>query len=281
MNLQSNVTVIIPCYNDGQYIIEALNSILNQTMQADHIIIIDDGSDVKTKEVLSTINHPLVQIIYQENQGVCKARNTAIGLVETKYILNLDADDYFEPSFIQKAVHILDTNITVGVVGCFYARLKNGTLESDIIKPVGGTARNFLIKNNGAPSSMFRKQCWEEVLGYDEKMINGYEDWDFWFSIVKSNWKMNIIDQQLFTYRIKETSRDSNALANFDIELRTYIFLKHKEFFLEHFEFYTSEMIKQNSLLRNNVVKAKTSVDFKIGRFILLPLRFLKKTANK
>lgn len=277
MEIKSNVTVIIPCYNDGLYIIEAVNSILNQTLKADKIIIVDDGSNAETKKVLKNIKHSRVEIIYQENKGVSNARNTAIAVAKTDYILNLDADDYFEPSFIEKAVDILNNNLSIGVVGCFYRALKGNVKAKEIIKPLGGTVRDFLIKNNGLGTSMFRKKCWEQVSGYDEKMINGYEDWEFWICILNHNWGMHIIQEPLFIYRQKATSRNQTALNKFDFELRKYIFLKHKAQYETHFEFYVIELLRQNTLLKNNVKKAKTSVDYTIGQMILAPIRFLKK----
>ena len=108
MNFNIDVTVIIPCFNDGKYVLEALNSIFNQTLQAVKIIIVDDGSNVETQKILKTIYNPNVQIIHQENKGVSNARNTGINLATTDYILTLDADDYFEPSFIEKSVKVLN-----------------------------------------------------------------------------------------------------------------------------------------------------------------------------
>ncbi len=281
MNVVSNVTVVIPCYNDGLYILEALHSILNQTLKADQIIIVDDGSGQETKKVLETIKDENVTIIYQENQGVCKARNNAIAQAQTDYILNLDADDYFEPTFIEKAVKILNNEPEVAAVGCLVKTLKNNTFEKEIKRPLGGDARDFIIKNSGLASSMFRKKCWQLVSGYDEKMINGYEDWEFWIAMLKHNWKMNIIQEPLFIYRIKPQSRDQKALINHDFSLRKYIFQKHKEFYLEHFEFYSTELLRQNAIFRQNENKLKNSVEFKIGNTILAPIRFLKKIIKK
>lgn len=281
MNFTSNVTVIIPCYNDGKFIIEAVNSILNQTLKAEKIIIIDDGSDAETKNILKKINSNNVEIIYQENLGVCKARNRGINLATTDYILTLDADDYFEPTFIEKSVQILNNNSNIGIVGCFYRALKENIIEKEIIKPLGGKARDFLNKNNGLASSLFRKKCWVQVSGYDEKMTNGYEDWDFWMAILKNDWEMYIIPEVLFIYRIKKKSRDQTALKEFDLELKKYIFLKHKQIFLDNYEFYTIELLRQNSLLRNNISKTKNSIEFNLGKFILKPFRFFKNKVVK
>jgi len=282
MNIKSNVTVIIPCYNDGLYIMQALHSILNQTVKADKIIIIDDGSEQDTKKILQKVQYDNVTIIYQENQGVSKARNNGIKLAQTDYILNLDADDYWEPTFIEKATALLNLNSEIAAVGCWIQTVKNNVLEKEIKKPTGGYVKDFIVKNNASASSLFRKKCWEEVGGYDEEMINGYEDWEFWVAILKHNWKIEILQEVLYTYRIKDESRDQNALKNHDFHLKKYIFLKHIDLYKEHFEFYAIELLRQNSVFRHNENKVKKSIDYRIGNVIASPARFfLKKILQK
>jgi glycosyltransferase involved in cell wall biosynthesis len=280
MEIKSNVTVIIPCYNDGKFIIEAVNSILNQTLKADKIIIVDDGSNAETKKVLKNIKHSSVEIVYQENKGVSNARNTAIALAQTDYILNLDADDYFEPSFIEKAVTVLNNNNQVVAVSSYCRTFKNDkTIE--IIKPLGGKLKDFIVINNGRANSMFLKKSWEAVGGFDEKMHEGYEDWEFWIAILEQEGTMHIIKEVLSHYRIKNTSRDQKALENHDFELRKYIYLKHKVIYETYLDFYIFQLLKQNSLLRNSINKAKNSIEFNLGKFILKPFRFLKNKVVK
>jgi len=275
INKSSNVTVVIPCYNDGEYILKAIESITNQTLKADKIIIVDDGSDLKTKNILNTIKSKNIDIVFQENQGVSKARNKGISLVTTLYVLNLDADDFFEETFIEKAVAILNNNLKIGVVGSFYRQFNDKNNTSIIIKPIGGSVKNFLLKNNGMASSMFRKQCWDEVNGYDEKMVEGYEDWDFWISVLSNNWEMFIIEEVLFNYRIKELSRDKIALKSHDFDLKRYIFYKHENVFKNNFDKYSVDLLKENCMLKKNRILDK-SLDYKIGNFILKPFRMLK-----
>lgn len=277
MAKKSNVTVIIPCYNDGNFIMEALNSILNQTLKAEKIIIIDDGSDIETREVFKRIKNEEVEVVFQENKGVSSARNKGVSLAKTDYILNLDADDYFESSFIEKAVKVLSENKGIGVVGCFYRRFKGKVLEKEIFKPLGGAVKDFLIKNNGLGTSMYRKVCWEKVSGYDENMLRGYEDWEFWIAVLSHNWKMHILPEVLFNYRIKRNSRDTKASDNFDFELRRFIFSKHKNIFIKYNEFYSQELLRISCELRRNKGVLENSLDFKIGKFLLYPLRFFKR----
>lgn len=123
---------------------------------------------------------------------------------------------------------------------------------------------------------MFRKQCWETVGGFDEKMQDGYEDWEFWIAILKQGGTVHIIKEVLSHYRIKKVSRDQKALKNHDFELRQYIYLKHKEVYQEYLDFYIGELLRQNSLLRNSVDKVKKSRDYTIGKFVLEPFRIIK-----
>lgn len=276
-NSNSNVTAIIPCYNDGGYIMQALKSLYNQTLLPEKIIIVDDGSNETTRNVLKKIEHASVQIVYQNNKGVSNARNTAISLAKTDYILNLDADDYYEPTFIEHALKILDNNTNVAAVCALVKILRGNKFEKEIKKPLGGVVKNFIVTNNGVSGSMFRKKCWIEVSGFDENMKNGYEDWEFWIAVLKQNWTMHIIQEPLFVYRIKKQSRDKTAVKDYDFELKKYIFTKHKDLYQKYFEFYCSELLRRNSLLKNKLLKVENSPEIKLGIILTKPLRFLKR----
>lgn len=276
MKMKSNVAVIIPCYNDGQYIMQALQSIYNQTLLPEKIIVVDDGSNTETKKILAAIKHPLLQIVYQENKGVSAARNHAISLAQTDYILNLDADDYYESTFIEKAVQLLDNNNCLVAVSSYHHLFKDCKII-EVIEPLGGNVKDFITMNNCSANTMFRKKSWQAVGGFDEKMKEGYEDWEFWIAVLKLGGQVYILQEVLSHYRIKAVSRDQNALKKHDFELRRYIYLKHKEVYQEHLDFYIGELLRQNSLLRNSVHKAKKSIDYSLGRLILKPFRSLKK----
>lgn len=275
-NVSNNVTVIIPCYNDGAYVLEALQSVLTQTILPSKIYIIDDGSNTETKEVLRNISNERVEILVIKNQGVCTARNYGINKATTKYILTLDADDSFENTFIEKSVYILDNNTEVGVVCCFYKEFGEGVVNKDIIKPQGRAVTDFLTKNNGVASALFRKECWVEVGGYDTQFENGYEDWDFWLSILKNSWKMEIIKEPLFNYRKKKSSRDTTAIALYDEELRMKIFKKHKDLYTKNLDFILQQMIYKNNIAQNQLEKLQKGREYRLGHSLLLPIKFLK-----
>ncbi|GAK93159.1 glycosyltransferase [Nonlabens ulvanivorans] len=274
--INSNTTVVIPCYNDGPYINQAVNSVLKQSLLPEKIIIIDDGSQEDTLDVLRKIESPLVEIDYQENSGVCSARNRAIEMAATDYILTLDADDYFEPTFLEKAHAIISTQEDIAAVCCYYQRFNKSKLVGEVVKPLGGSVENFLVQNNGLGNALFRKSCWEEVNGYDMSFDKGYEDWDFWISMLKNGWKMYVIPELLFKYRIKETSRDQSASSQHDQELKLKIYNKHEDLYVKHANQVYAQLVFKNNLLKNKITKTQNSIDHKIGASLLKPLRFVK-----
>ena len=90
------VSIIIPCYNDWQFVEQAVDSVLKQTYSNIEIIVVDDGSDSETKTVLKRIEPKITKLIAQENQGQSVARNVGIQESKGQYILTLDSDDFFE-----------------------------------------------------------------------------------------------------------------------------------------------------------------------------------------
>ncbi|OUS18685.1 hypothetical protein A9Q93_03450 [Nonlabens dokdonensis] len=272
----ADTTVIIPCYNDGRYISQAINSILNQTVLPEKIIVVDDGSAQETKYVLQQLDHPLIEIIYQENQGVASARNNGIKKATTTYILTLDADDAFEPTFIEKALIAINSKPDIVAVCCYYQKYRNGQPVDDVIKPLGGSCINFLVKNNGHASALFKKVRWSEINGYDTNFKNGYEDWEFWISMLRNEFKMYVIPEVLWRYRIKSISRDQIAMAKYDLELKEQIFDKHEDLYLKHFKKVYLELIWRQKATLQTVSNIKNNRSYKLGNALLAPLRFLK-----
>lgn len=270
------VSVIIPCYNDYLYIQEALDSINNQDYENIEIIIIDDGSDQITKDVLVKIVQENLQIIYQENKGTSVARNNGIKKAKGEFILTLDADDYFESTFISKGMQLLVQNSNLGLISCWFKIFNNkGVLEN--FKPKGGDM-NTLIFYNGTSggSALFRKKCWSDIDGYDEMMRSGFEDWEFNISIAKAGWGIYIIEEELFNYREKENSRNKKANEFHKYELWKYIYIKHKDLWINNFDEMINNTLSQMESLESCTHNLRKTIDYKIGNVILKPFRFIK-----
>ena len=204
----AKVAVIIPCYNQEEYLYEALDS-LRGDFKDFEVIVINDGST--SSDAITTINNICakfpdldINLIHQENKGVCAARNTAIKLAKSDYILPLDADDKIENSYLDKASKILENNLDIGIVGCntqFYGDY------AGVSSPTNLTLADFLISNKFTNSSMFRKKDWEKIGGYKLFFESGVEDWDLWLTLLETGLKATKIDQVLFYYRKKKTGR--------------------------------------------------------------------------
>ena len=223
------VSIVIPCFNDGQYLDDSVNSALSQSFKDIEVIIVNDGSnDPLTLQKLAAFTDKRITVLHKENGHLSSARNHGIRHSSGKYILTLDADDKFEPSFIEKAVKILDADPAIGGVTCY---LKSFGLKKFRWKPLGGDVKNFLYRQESCASAMFRKECWEKAGGYDEQMKSGYEDWEYWIRLTSSGYRVHVIKEFLFHYRITSKSMLLTESEPNRETIVNYILEKHKDLY--------------------------------------------------
>jgi len=221
----SLVSVVIPCYNQGRYIDECIKSVLSQTYPSVEIIIVNDGSnDSFTKARLNEIKekYKKVQIIDIINSGVSVARNVGIEKAHGKYILPLDGDDKISEDYIFRCMEVFNKR-NVDIVYCIgqYFGDKKG------LWPLIEYSSKEIIKANMVfCSAMFKKEDWQDCNGYNENMVDGLEDWDFWLSMTERNKTFYRVNEVHFYYRIKSKSRNTNML---DYEKRKRTILKLQE----------------------------------------------------
>lgn len=279
MDINKLISIIIPCYNDWRYVEQAVDSALNQTYPYKEVIVVDDGSDAKTKAVLKSIEPKITKLITQENQGQSKARNIGIAAALGEYILVLDSDDFFEPRFCEKAITLFLANQSVKIVTC-KAKLLYESGKTEIYKPRGGDIKNFIYANDAMGSCMFKKEDWVLCDGYDEHMRNGFEDWEFYIRILKYDGFVNVINEFLFNYRrrINSTTKVAN---NKKYELLKYIYIKHQDLYKNDFDSFVTFML--NRIEREEIEKLKNlqRIEYKIGKIILAPFRWFKCILNK
>jgi glycosyltransferase involved in cell wall biosynthesis len=273
-NIHPKVSIVIPCYNDDQYIEQSVQSALNQTYPNIEIIVVDDGSNTKTKEVLKKIEPKITQLITQENQGQSTARNVGIKASKGDFILVLDSDDYFEASFCKEAVAILQNSDEVKIVTCQSMLLYSDNTKSLYI-PKGGNIKNFMYANCALGTSMFKKNDWASVSGYDQSMRAGFEDWEFFIRLLSSEGTAFVIQKPLYTYRKREISTTAKA-NKVQYDLLYYIFTKHSKLYQSDFDSFISFLINKIKLAETTQYKYKNKIDYKVGTFILKPLRVIK-----
>jgi len=228
------VSVIIPLYNQYEFLEEALQSVENSTYSNVEIIVVNDGSNDVSQETIkkciSKFNN--IKLINQNNMGVCTARNSGIKEASGDYILPLDADDKIAPTYIEQAVKILDANENIGVVYCEaeYFGAKSGKLN---LKPA--TIKNMLIQNRIFPSALFRKEDYYKTSGYRKELEIGCGDWDLWLQLIELGCKTHKIPQPLFFYRKSDNIATQIAL-NFSnyVKIRKYIIKFHNKLYKQY-----------------------------------------------
>lgn len=272
--MHDKVSIIIPCYNDANYIEQAVESAFSQDYEDKEIIVVDDGSNLATKAVLKSVEHKIDKLIIQENKGASAARNSGILVAKGKFILTLDSDDYFEKSFCRKAVRIFNENAETKIVSCYANRFRGK--NNDIIRHENATIKEFLKYNNALGNAMFYRADWETVGGYDEKMIFGYEDWEFFIRLLRNGGYSLIIPEVLFNYRLREVS-NSTIANNKKYELLKYIYFKHRDLYSENFELIIDHLLGRLEIVENSERKILNKLEYRTGTFFLKPIKFMYK----
>lgn len=204
----TQVSVISACYNHGKYIHEMLDSVLNQSFQDFEVIIVNDGSTDNTADILEEINHEKVRIILTDNLGPAHARNLAIKNAKGALILNLDADDKIAPTFLEKCVEILKKQSNIGIV---YSDVELFGHNNGRFSLPDYTFENMLQANCIIANACFRKDDWEKTEGYSSELKDGYEDFDFWLSILELGKDVYQIKEPLSFYRTYENDQNSRS----------------------------------------------------------------------
>ena len=273
------VSIIITCYNDFAYVEEAISSAVGQTYGKKEIIVVDDGSEEETRTLLRKKKHSVNQLIFQQNLGLSTARNTGVNAASGKYIVVLDGDDSFDPTFCEKAVELIQhDSLKAKIITCQARRFNNkGTI--DIFTPAGGELQNFLFQNSAIGNALFVKNDWERIGGYDENMKDGYEDWEFYIRILKQGGEAIVIPEPLFNYRQKVDSMRKRA-NKIRYELWEYIFLKHEEVYKGNFSALVHFLLEKLKEEEREKIKNRNRPEFTIGKIILHPLRSIKSALN-
>lgn len=193
-----SVSIVIPCYNDGLYLAEAVASAAAQTHPDVEVIVVDDGStDPATLEALDACRRSGVRVHRQSNRGLSAARNAGIELAEGDYILPLDSDDRVAASFARLGAEILDTRSEVGIVG---GGIELFGMEAGHARPTYDGVESMLFQNRLYTCSMSRRADWVRVGGYPEH-VPFAEDWIYWLRLLGIGREVHLLDATVWHYR--------------------------------------------------------------------------------
>lgn len=215
----SSISIVIPSFNQSEYLEDCLESAYNQTMPALEILVVDDGSTDNSLEIARQYEfkefpgvESTVRVISQVNKGLSSARNTGIMNAKGDYILFLDADDMLKENAIARITQeILGTNADV-IAPSFK---EFGKSNREII--LGGfTMEDLKATNRLGYFCAIKRSALLECGGYQPKMKWGFEDYHMWFDLFRRGKSLVIIPEVLVMYRVKEHSMiyEANEHAN-------------------------------------------------------------------
>ena len=246
------ISVIVPCYNQAQYLDECLESLINQSFQEWECIIVNDGSPDNTIEIGNAwVNRDSrFKLVTIQNGGVSNARNIGIKNANSELILPLDADDKLAPLYLEKAYKELSiNNYTIVYCKAQYFGEKEGEMPVSF-----KSLKSLLLKNEIFVSALFRKKDFDNTDGFDVNMIHGYEDWEFWINLLSTNkGEVFQMDYVGFYYRIKQNSRNQNLASNesSNLKMLDYLFEKHRltyYFYFKHPIYIFKEIERFNNI---------------------------------
>ncbi len=255
MKHKKNFSIIIPCYNLGELLPKAINSVFAQTLENIEIIVVDDASlDRKTQKVLDEVEKKVKVVRLKDNGGVSTARNEGIKLAKSEYILCLDADDTIEPTYLEKAKSIFDASENIGLVSCHAQFFGNScTRWTPKDNP---HIKDALVNSPVHTATCFRKSLHNISGGYDANLY-GYEDWDHWLKIMRQKCIARVIPEALFNYYVRSGSKVNTSNRN-SFELVSMIIENHKDLYEEHFAYVIAK--KHEELARIDNKNRKKSI---------------------
>jgi glycosyltransferase involved in cell wall biosynthesis len=186
----SDVTVVIACFNYGRYLVEAVESALAQHGGSPRVVVVDDGStEPTTLEVLDRLP-PEVEVVRQENRGVCAARNAGLALVETAFALVLDADDRLRPDALEMLRVPLERDPKLGFT---YGRMRFFGAWEGVLRFPPYDPYALLYRHTIGLSALARREVFEDTDGFDEEFLH-FEDWELWLDALAHGWRGEQLD---------------------------------------------------------------------------------------
>lgn len=270
----------MPCYNQAQYMPDALQSLLDQDYPHWECIMVNDGSPDNTEEVAQQwmAKDSRFRYFKKENSGVCDTRNYAVKKAIGEYIIPLDGDDKLGPQYFSEAIETFTKDPEVKLIYCDIILFgdRNERISSPLFAFEKMLTRN-LIHN----SAIFRKSDFIEAGGYNPNMAYGIEDWEFYLSLLKPDCKVVKLNHFYLYYRIKSESRSEgiNIHKERNDAMLLQMFKNHVPLFLEYFNPIRDRINAET--YKEELHWHYHTVDYRIGRLICAPFRLAKKAIRK
>lgn len=227
----TELSILIPTYNDAGLAIEALASVERCTSGRYELLVLDDGShDPESVRILDALQAAGLPVLRQPNSGLSAARNALIRQSRGRFILPVDADNRLAPGSIERALQAFAEDPGLGVV--YGDRQLIGALRN-VKRPGDFSLTDTQFQNSIDACAMFRRELWDDLEGYDEHLF-GFEDWEFWLHAGKRGWRFRYLPEVAFEYRVRPGSLLSqcNTVAGRS-RFRRWLLTKHADLFFD------------------------------------------------
>jgi glycosyltransferase involved in cell wall biosynthesis len=253
------VTVVIPCFNHGRFVAEAVRSCLSQEGcdGALQVVIVNDGStDGTSATACDVCTHECgdaVHVIHQENRGLPAARNAGANAALADrpgldYLVFLDADDWIRPGFVARLHAAIENDADPASVSHAYCQEELVELGTGIWTVPAWDPLLVMITNLHPVTALVKASCFAAVGGFDESMRDGYEDWDFWLKMNDHGWRGVRVREPLFVWRRHSAVTMVTEAVQRHERLFRQIVSRHAATYARHID---ELLVMSNVLLRN------------------------------
>lgn len=226
-------TIVIPCYNQSEFLGDCLESLRAQTYPLWKAVVVDDGSTdgEPISNIVNNFNDPRCTLLrHRSNKGLAASRNTGFSVSVTPYVVPVDSDDMLASNYLELAAGILTKDEHVDCVfGDFKLFGAREELRKYELLDVSEFARVQWIPGAGVA---MRRTLWEAVGGYCEapELRHGNEDWDFWLGAAQIGFTATHVPEPLYYYRQHANSLMQH-LAYHDYKTREFMYRRHFAWF--------------------------------------------------
>lgn len=195
------VGIVVPVYNTGAYLRDALDSALAQSIPVEIVVVDDASTDAETLAILRKFAaRPKLRFIrHDENRGLPEALNTGIAAMSAPYVFLLGSDDIVDPTYAEESAAILDREPRVSIVT---TALRRFGASSELYDPGGAPngVVDLLIQNTIPGISVCRRADWAAVGGY--RNYSWSEDWDFWIRVLSLGGTCVVLPEPRYHWRV-------------------------------------------------------------------------------
>lgn len=199
----SELSVIVPTWNCGPYLPPCLHSLLNQSVEAE-VIVVDDASDDETRGILAGFSDRVRIVRHEERRGANAARNTGLRCARGDFVVMADADNQYSPLWLEKLLDAVLVGPEIGLAYCGFSRLsEDGSRRAFASHP--WNPRELWYDNYIDMPSLVRRDALPE-----DGLIEGFrpfDDWRLWLDMATRGWKGKHVREDLYVKRVRKDSK--------------------------------------------------------------------------